>query len=386
VTTLTQPRPRLTVAVVLASLGPGGTQRSLLEMIPGLRSRDVRVVLAPVYRKRVNIRHLLEEAGAEVHEVQGDHLRSRVSNLRGFLKATDPDLVHTMIPAADVIGRLASVGHRAPVLTSLVNQPYASEDPQGRGTHPRLARQLNVWTARRLTSSFHAVSHAVKQAAVTTLGIDESAVTVIERGRDANRLAPGSRPATRKALGLADDARVLVTVGRQDVQKGHRYPLDGLARLPHDERPVACFVGREGEASAELDALVRTERLGPWVRFLGHRDDVPELLAAADMFVMPSLYEGLSGAVIEAMAMGLPIVASAIPGMDELISDGRSGRLVPAKSGAALAAAISELFEDPDRARAFGEAARAEYRSRLTLESSVQRTFDLYQRVVAEGR
>jgi glycosyltransferase involved in cell wall biosynthesis len=126
----------------------------------------------------------------------------------------------------------------------------------------------------------------------------------------------------------------------------------------------------------ELD-LART------VRFLGHREDVPEILAAADAFVFPSLFEGLPGAVIEAMALGLPVVASAIAPLREVIEPGENGLLVPAGSVESLADAVGPLLEDPARREALGRRGRELYEERWTLETSVPRMAELYRSMAA---
>ena len=148
-------------------------------------------------------------------------------------------------------------------------------------------------------------------------------IAVILPGRDADRLGqttPERRKRARARLGLRDDQYVLVNIGRQDYQKAQRYLLEALASVVRDHRNIVLLVaGRAGDASADLRDLIHDRKLERHVRLLGHRDDVPDVLAASDLFVFPSLYEGLPGAVIEAMALGLPIVASDIEPVRELV-------------------------------------------------------------------
>ena len=122
------------------------------------------------------------------------------------------------------------------------------------------------------------------------------------------------------------------------------------------------------------------------MRFLGHRDDAPEVLAAADVFVFPSLYEGLGGALIEAMALGLPIVASDLPAIREVVEPGSNALLVEPGSPADLADAIVALADDPERRRRMGARSRAIFEDRFTLERSARRMLDLFERVATDGR
>jgi glycosyltransferase involved in cell wall biosynthesis len=301
--------------------------------------------------------------------------------------------VHTSIFEADVTGRLAAAGTGVPVLTSLVNTSYATvrrQDPDVAPWKLAATRSIDGWTARHLTTHFHAITHAVGDAAVRDLLLDPERITVIERGRDPSRLgepSPERRAAARAGLGLTSEAPVLVTVGRQEFQKGQWHLLEAMPKVlaAHPDARL-LLAGRTGNASGRLDEVVRSARLDGQVTFLGHRDDVPEILAAADVFVFPSLYEGLGGALIEAMALGLPIVASDLPAIREVVEDGRNAVLVPPGSSSDLAAAIDALLTDEPRRSAMGARGREIFEERFTLERSAARMLALFERVASEGR
>ena len=146
---------------------------------------------------------------------------------------------------------------------------------------------------------------------------------------------------------------------------------------------VLLIAGRSGHLTAELERLRSQNGLNGAVRFLGHRTDVPEILAAADLFVFPSLYEGMPGAVIEAMALGLPIVATNIAPVREIVEEGRNALLTKPASAAELATAIEMLLEDGQKATAFGTRSREIFEKRYTLDQSVARMIELYHRVAA---
>jgi glycosyltransferase involved in cell wall biosynthesis len=130
---------------------------------------------------------------------------------------------------------------------------------------------------------------------------------------------------------------------------------------------------------------VRELNLERHIRFLGHRDDVPEVLAASDLFVFPSLYEGLPGAVMEAMALGLPIVAADIEPVRELVEDGRNALLVKAEAPNELATAIERMLADPAAAYSFGRHSRSIFEERFTLGAGIARAAELYRSVAAFG-
>ncbi|MGH8934736.1 MAG: glycosyltransferase [Acidimicrobiia bacterium] len=377
----------LTVLMVVNGLGTGGAERSLAESLPHLVAGGIRPVIACLYRRQEGVEEQVRAQGFPVHILEGRRLPSRTVALRRLLAEVRPDLIHTTIFEADLVGRLAAMG-RLPVLTSLVNTSYVPQrlaDPNISPWKLRVTRLVEGWTARHLTFHFHAISEAVKAAAVESLGIQLERITVVPRGRDPERLGrpdPKRRRRMRGRLGVGD-GEVVVNVGRQEYQKGQRHVIEAVGLLaPHRPGLVLLVAGRGGHASGELERLAEQAPEG-LVRFLGHREDVAEVLAAADLFAFPSLYEGLGGAVIEAMALGLPIVASDLPSLREVVEEGGNALLVPPGSPVALAGAIAELLDDRARARAFGARSREIFEARFTLAESVPAMISLYRRVVA---
>lgn len=295
----------------------------LLEVLP---SDGITPSVCTFHRRESGVEELVP-AGVKVHHVDATSVRHRVRTVRSLLRSSRIDLVHTTLFEADIVGRLATIGTGVPVLTSLVNMSYEAarlEDPKVSKPRLRLAQLVDALTARFLTTHFHAISEAVKQSSVQHLRIDADRVTVIPRSRHPDRM--GTRTAERRRsvrlrLGIPDDAFVLLHVGRQEFQKDHATLLRAYAAA-RSSIPNALLVlaGRAGNASETIrpliDQLPRSSVLE-----LGHVDDVPDLLAAADLFVFPSRYEGLGGAVIEAMLMKLPIVATDIPPLRENLGD-----------------------------------------------------------------
>jgi glycosyltransferase involved in cell wall biosynthesis len=377
---------------VIDSLGAGGAERSLTEMLPSLAERGVSSTIVCLQHREEGFEGEVLGNGFDVRFLHSRRTPARVAELRTLIKATRPDVVHTSIFYADVTGRLAAVGTKRPVLTSLVNMNYGEarrRDPRVPAGRLRAVQAVDGWTARHLTSHFHAISYAVRDDARDTLGLPAERITVIERGRDVARLGtadPARRAQSRRQLGLAPDAEVVVHVGRQEYQKGITRLLDAIAQLaPTRPRLVLVQAGRRGSTSAELEAAVETAGLAGRVRFLGHRDDVADILAAGDVFAFPSVYEGLGGAVIEAMALGLPIIATRIPPMVEILDEGNNADLVPVEAPRELAQAIAGLLDDDARRVAYGRRSRQIFEERFTLERVVDRMVTLYESVGAQA-
>lgn len=377
------------VLYVINGLGAGGAERSLAEMLPRLADRGVDPLVVCLDHRQEGVEGTVRALGVDVQFLPGTRIASRAVKLRGIIRAERPDLIHTTLFESNVAGRLASMGVRIPLLTSLVNTPYEQvrlKDPNISARALRSVRVVDGWTSRHFTAHFHAITNAVKMAAVRDLGVPAERITVVERGRDPARLGVGSperRRRSRQALDLSDDDWVIITAGRQEYQKGQVFLIEAVRiLLGHHPRIVLLVAGRAGHATSDLrragSALESSGRL----RFLGHRDDLPEVLAAGDVFAFPSLFEGLGGSVIEAMALGLPVVASDIPALREVLEEGRNAQLVASGSAEALAFALQGLLDDPERMRRFGRRSRERFEERFTIDRSTSRMVALYRRIL----
>jgi glycosyltransferase involved in cell wall biosynthesis len=379
---------RLDVLYVIDSLGSGGAESSLAEMLLPLRRLGVEVAVALLRPSSQGSEAAVREAGYRVDVLPGRRRLAQIRALRRRLQAERPDVVHTTLFRADVVGRLAAWRTGIPVLTSRVNvtyDPIRLSDPNVSRLGFRLTRAVDRWSAVHLTDHFHAITHAVKEAAVRDLGVPAARITVIERGRSAERLGRRTeerRRQARSALGLDATDEVVIHVGRQEYQKGQRHLIEAMERLG-GERPRLrlLFLGRTGHATSELRRLAEESPYRDRIRFLGYREDVADLLAAADVFAFPSLYEGLGGSLIEAMALGLPIVASDLAACREVLEEDGNALLVERGSGPALAESIASLLADHERAARFGRRSREIFEERFRLEGAVARMAALYRRV-----
>ncbi len=383
---------RLRVLFVIPSLGSGGgAERSLIESVSGLLDQRLRVSIAQFFRRphEEKDEDELRSRGAHVHDITAMHRPQQIAALRGIINCERPDIVHTTLFDADVVGRVAAWHAASPpprVLTSLVNTSYdkaRGRDPRVPWWKLRAVRLADSWTARHLTHHFHAITRAVKDDAVRSLGIPPDRITVIERGRDTARLGEPSlerRARSREALGLDPRAIVVVNVGRQEYQKGQIHLLRAFEQIA-DGYPdaVLLLAGRRGHESDAIDSEIARSHVRDRIRVLGHRDDLPEVLAASDVFAFPSIYEGLGGAAIEAMALGLPVVASDLPALHEVVENGASALLVPPADPLALATALGRLLGAEGLRQRLGARGREIFRSRFTLDRSQERMVELYK-------
>jgi glycosyltransferase involved in cell wall biosynthesis len=296
----------------------------------------------------------------------------RAPALTRLLRRERPDLFHAHMssPVACKWGLAAAVAARVPAVLGTV-QVGGYEPPD----------QVAYWQLRALARGvdrYLAVSRDIARELVERLGWPESKVEVSYNAVDLRRVEATAPPGLREQLGASETRPLVLTPARLDAQKGHSTLFEAIAQVPD-----AVFVlAGEGPEREPLEALAAQLGIGERVRFLGRRDDVPQLLAACDIFALPSLYEGSSLAVLEAMAAGAPVVSSAIGGTDELIEDGSSGLLAPPGDAQALAAALRRLLDDPDLRESLAARARERVERDLTRERMAARVTGVYRELL----
>lgn len=240
-----------------------------------------------------------------------------------------------------------------------------------RGAAPGLARRL-VDRLLRPTTRFLSVSQHHARRLVDS-GVPAERVAVVRNGIEVERFAAGDRAAARASLALADGVPLLLVPARLHPAKGHRDLLAALPEIRRSHPGVQVRFAGDGPERAALERLAREADLDGAVRCLGHREDLPDLLAASDLIVLPSRAEGLPAALLEALAAGRAVVATAVGGVPEAIQDGRQGRLVPPAAPAPLAAAIVELLGSAAARAELGGAGQARVRRHYRVESATRR-------------
>jgi glycosyltransferase involved in cell wall biosynthesis len=217
----------------------------------------------------------------------------------------------------------------------------------------------------------------VRDFCVSHIGLPPEKLGVIYNGVQVPETSASPREARAK-LGLPLDGQVIGTVSRLYLVKGIDFLIRALAQM--DDAALA-IVG-DGPERAALETLADTLGVAGRIHWTGHRRDVPTLLPAFDLYVQPSLHEGMSNTILEAMAAGLPVVATAVGGTPEVVDDGVTGLLVPPRDPDALAGVIVRLLRDLDLRRKMGRAGQERVRRHFSLEQMVRQTQALYERLL----
>jgi starch synthase (maltosyl-transferring) len=239
----------------------------------------------------------------------------------------------------------------------------------------RVAERQRRWhlTLDRLTARFSAGSVCVSEGVrrfTLEAGIPPDRLTVIPNGIDPG---PFDRavPVARSSIGIPEGSHLALFVGRLDNQKGLNVLLDAASRVAARSADWYLAIVGDGPKRDWLTERLAADSLSGRVRWLGRRSDIPGLLKSADVLVLPSLWEGMPNVVLEAMASGLPVVATRVEGSEELVQPGRTGWLVPPGDSEALTTALMEASQDADRCRTYGRAGRRRVEEWFTPERVV---------------
>jgi len=339
---------------LIKGLGPGGAERLLVSLARAHDRRRVELAAAYVLPWKEALVPELEAAGVRVSCLGGERGAADprwIARLHRLLREEHFDIVHSHSPLVASVARavVRTMPKRSrPALVTTEHNAWS--------TFAVPTRVINALTAPADDLSL-AVSEQARSSMWWPRLRGRTEVVVHGVDVDAIRAAAASRTAVRGELGAGDGDVVAVTVANYRRQKAWPVLL-AAARRALDAAPALRFAGvGQGPLAAEVEAEHARLGLGDRFVLLGARDDVPRILAAGDLFVLASSYEGYPVAVMEALAAGLPVVATGVPGIADAVRDGVEGVLVPAGDATALAEAVVCLVDDPARRASFAAAA-----------------------------
>ncbi|MEP6914396.1 MAG: glycosyltransferase [Acidobacteriota bacterium] len=358
-----KPSPQIPVAVFMTRFEPGGTERQMTELIRRLDPRRFLVHVACFDRRGAWLPRIVERAASIVEfPIRGFARPATLAQMLAFARWCRRERIAVVqtcdlyanifgLPGAALAGVPVRIGSRREL------------NPDKSAGQIRLQR-LAYRTATKVVANSPAARQVLERE-----GLAPASIAVIPNGVDLAAF-PERKP--------AGAIRTIVTVANLRPEKSHETLLAAAAILVQSHPELRFRIVGAGPRRSELEELTQGRGLGAQVEFLGHRDDVPALLASADAFVLPSRSEAFPNGVIEAMGAGLPVVACGVGGLLDLIDDGRTGLLVPPGDFDTMAVALRTLIDDPVAAAAMGRAARAEIQLRYSFDRMIAAFEDLY--------
>lgn len=364
---------RLKVCQLITELRPAGAERCVYELAVRLDRSRFDVHVAGLRGGAVAEWLARAGVGVTVLNVRGKLDAPRVLRLVGLLRDENVQLLHTHLFHADLAGRLAAGLAGVP---RLVHTVHVAEG-RFRPWQYAWARLAAGWCDRIVC-----VSQAVRDHHAGRAGLPRRRYRVIHNGIDARRYRrdPDRRRRLRRQWEVAPGEVLLAFVGRLDYQKNVGLFLEAAGRLRRAGRNVRIVVAGDGPERRVVEDFLRGAAAG-WATWLGHSDDVAGLLSAADVLVQPSRWEGFGLAAAEAMAAGLPVVATKVPGLAEVVNHGVTGVLVEPEDAEALAAAVAGLIDDADKRKRMGAAGARRVNDRFSIAANVAAHERLYEEV-----
>jgi starch synthase (maltosyl-transferring) len=363
---------RTHVALLTTTLDVSGAEKVVALLADGLSREGYRVSVVGLQRRSGALRQIIHDRGVEVIDlgVSGPWDVAAIGRLRRWLVAERVSILYTFLFHAHVIGRYAA--HQA-------GTPYVISSQQSTAWDGAVRRMLDRWTAR-WCDCVVAVSDSARRDLISTVGLPPDQVRVIVNAVDVTSFWPTTRPfeRTQSAGHVA-----FGSASRLTIERDHESLLHGFAaawrRAPH----LRLRLAGAGPLRPRLENLARSEGVADVVTFLGQVDDVRAFYDELDVYVQPSRTEGLPCAVVEAMAMSRPVVATDVAGNRDAVAPGETGWLIPPGSSEAWTAGMLEAARDPSRAMNFGRSGRQRAEDLFDVRRMIRSTVELITELAA---
>jgi len=376
---------RIRIFYLIGTLDVGGAEGQLVLLIKGLDQDRFSASVCCLASADGPYADDVRRLGIEVHEIGFRGLRifrhphrvlGQLVRLVRLIRRERPDIVHGYLFWAYVLGTFAA--RAAGVRRVVSSRRSLGTFKAGKVHYLFFERASNA-----MTSLVIANSQAVRADAMRQERLPPEKVIVIYNGVETARMPVAAPTALAEEFELRGASPIVTVIANFIDYKGHGFFFEAWKRvIATHPSGVAILVG-DGPDRNKWERWVAREGLDRSVRFAGSRRDVPAILAVTEIVAHPSLQEGFSNAILEAMAAGRPVVATAVGGNPEAVEEGRTGLLVPARDAGALAAAILALSADPERARAMGRAGRERAVHCFSVDEMVRAYENVYERTVA---
>ncbi len=373
---------RLKVLHIIGGGEFGGAEQHLLSLLRYIDKQECELQVACLFAEPLAPMIVHEGFPVHVLPMKNKLDLKPVSKLAALIRAEGFNIIHTHGVRANMIGRLAARKAGTGRVVTTVHSVLAFD----------YNRWIDRWVNRvceaatkNMTEHFITVSDMLARQMINE-GVPAGKVTAIHNGLEIEKYDSSlSGEETRRELGIGKEKLVLGIVARLHPVKGHVFLLEALADVATRVPELVLLIVGSGPERASLEFMVSRLGLSDNVIFTGFRKDIPQVIAAVDILVLPSLSEGLSLTIMEGMAMEKPVIATSVGGTPEIITSGFDGMLAPPADTYALARCIEELVKNPGDAARLGRQARKTIENRFTAGLMAAKTTRLYRDLVKEG-
>lgn len=368
---------KIKVFHLITELERGGAEILLLDFVRYLDKDKFEIVVGYLRGKGT----LAEEFKRQKIQPVFFDIRSRldlafVLKLTKFIKDEVFDIVHTHLIDADIYGYLAAKLANVPVIISTKH----NTDDFRKKRSPALF--LDSFVANHLSKNI-AVSYAVRNFLVKYQDIKTEKIEVIHNGIEIKKFSCDTEKKQAKIdLNLKANDYIIGTVARFDEQKGHKYLIEAIPEVLKEVNNVHFIFVGDGPLEQAMQKKAESLKIKDYVTFLGLRDDIPKILNALDIFVLPSLWEGLGISLLEAQAVGIPIIATDVDGIKEAVQNGKTGVLIPPANAETMAIAIIDLLQNKNKLVSFGLNARIFAEQNFSIELMAKNIELLYNNLL----
>lgn len=374
------------VLYLIDTLEIGGAETSILEIASRLESW--KPVVISIYKGN-SLQTTFEKAGITVFAL---NLEGRIAwgkakrEIDTIIKKEKPDLIHATLFRAEQFSRILGKRNKIPILNSFVNDSYSQERftsiPLKQKFALNVYKAVDRFTAKR-ADAFMSITKAIIPSNARALNLKPEEISVIYRGRDIEQFR---KKADEQALNLTEykDAITVLTVSRLLRRKGYIESIKAMKEVVVQYPNLQYLIAGEGHDRKLFENLIQDLKLKNNVKLLGNRSDVPGLLKTADLFLFPSHYEGQGGALVEAMIIGAPILASRIPVIEESVKDNYSARLFRLRDISDMAAQIFWALSHLEKMKELGKNAKKEAEDRFDIKNVAKQHEELYDSILKD--
>lgn len=364
---------KIKLLIILNTLDAGGAENIVLQLCRNLDKNKYQIAVATVMGGGA-LQKEFSELGAEtfIFQKKGKFGLNVIKSLRALMRQYKPDIVHTHLWSGDTWGRIAALLENRFILVSTEHNRNEDE-----GVLKKWVKHFLSYFTTQLVAS----SVAIKDYQVRKELIDAKRIVVIYYGIELDRFPfRGVRTAR-----YGDGPLKLLTIGRLTQQKGQWILLEAMTKFDDIYPDAELTILGEGEMREELERVAKRLRIDGRVKFAGKVSNPQEYLKDADLFILPSIYEGLGVVLLEAMSVGVPVIASDIPAVDEVIENENNGLLFPAENSAELVDDILRIIKNVDLQTQLVENARKTVEEKFTVQRMAHEYDALYSKLLAEA-